>query len=149
MEGSGAGHRLGAGTPRHRGPPQTNRHRRMDAFRASGTSSGARPDAPLRLVPLRGEEARLRPQPGRELPPAERRYHVANQLAGRHQPQGRGQLLRHDGELSLFPERHVKEQRSLSAEQGRHGFGAGFGTCVAVSEEQQTVTEMKIRSYII
>lgn len=81
MEGSGSGHGLGAGNPRHRGPPQANQYRRMDALRAPVRSSGARTDAPLRLVPLRGEETGLRPQPRGELSPAERRHHVADQLA--------------------------------------------------------------------
>lgn len=116
MEGGGTGHWLVPRPPSFRRPAQVDRHQRVDALWASVPRPGACPNASLCLVPLWREEARLRSQPSGQLPPTKRCHHVAAQLARRHQPQGRGQLLRHHGELSLLLERKVEERRSLPAE---------------------------------
>ncbi|KAF6731260.1 Malonyl-CoA decarboxylase, mitochondrial [Oryzias melastigma] len=146
VEGGGAGHGLRRREPGRRRAAEAHQQRRVDALRQAEQRAGARPDAPLCLVPVRRKEAGLRSQPGGQLPPAERRHHVAAQLARRHQPQGRGQLLWDHGELSLFPERDVQEQRPLPSEQSGDGVGTGAGTGIAVSEEQQTVTAFLVCS---
>lgn len=118
---------------------ETLEHQRVGAVRKADRGAAFPADEALCLVLVRGEAPRLRPQPGGQFPPAERLGALEDKLDGGHQPPRHRGLLRHDGELQIFPGGDSLQQRPVPGLQTGQSLRAGAGLGQPVPAEQQAV----------